>query len=100
MPGLRGFSASNLKKMRQFYTAYEHTSIGSLLTIQMQSSESEGNWSIITTESDNPILSIFLSITFIHHITLLNKCKGLEERMLYIKRAAEAYWSISVLEHH
>jgi predicted nuclease of restriction endonuclease-like (RecB) superfamily len=118
IPSLRGFSASNLKKMRQFYTAYEHTSIGSLLTIQLQmsdkqediigslltiqlqNSEAEENWPIVTTESDNPILSNFLSITFTHHITLLNKCKALEERMFYIKRAAEAYWSISVLEHH
>lgn len=118
MPSLRGFSASNLKKMRQFYTAYEHNLIGSLLTIQLQntdmqgdtigqlatiqlqSSEAEENWPLITTENDNPLLSNFLSITFTHHITLLNKCKALEERMFYIKRAAEAYWSVSVLEHH
>lgn len=118
IPSLRGFSASNLKKMRQFYTAYEHTSIGSLLTIQLQipdrqediigslltiqlqSSEAEENWPIVTTKGDNALLSNFLSITFTHHITLLNKCKALEERIFYIKRAAEAYWSISVLEHH
>jgi hypothetical protein len=73
IPSLRGFSASNLKKMRQFYTAYEHTSIGSLLTIQLQipdkqgdiigqlatvqlqSSKAEENWAIETKESNYQI---------------------------------------------
>lgn len=118
MPSLRGFSASNLKKMRQFYTAYEGTSIGSLLTIQLQMSDNQKdvirqlatiqlqssardeNWPILPTENDNPLLSNFLLITFTHHITLLNKCKALDERIFYMKRAAEGYWSISVLEHH
>jgi predicted nuclease of restriction endonuclease-like (RecB) superfamily len=118
LPSLRGFSASNLKKMRQFYTAYEDTPIGStlsiqlqttdkqlniigsLVTIQLQGSESEEDWPKVTAEINNPLLSHFLSITFSHHVTLLNKCKALEKRMFYMQKAAEEYWSLSILEHH
>jgi predicted nuclease of restriction endonuclease-like (RecB) superfamily len=118
MPSLRGFSAGSLKKMRQFYTAYEHSPIGPLLTgqlqiadkqkdiigqlatVQLQSFEAKENWPSATTEPDNSFLSNFFSITFTHHLILLNKCKALEERMFYMKRAAEDFWSVSVLEHH
>lgn len=80
LPSLRGFSASNLKKMRQFYTAYEDTPIGSTLsiqlqttdkqlniigslaTIQLQRSDSEEDWIKGTAEINNPLLSHFLSI--------------------------------------
>jgi predicted nuclease of restriction endonuclease-like (RecB) superfamily len=118
MPNLQGFSASSLKKMRQFYTAYEQSAIGPLLTVQLQRFDKQGdivgqlataqlkrtdpeeNWPILTTEVENSFLSNFFSITFTHHLILLNKCKALEERMFYMKRVAEDYWSVSVLEHH
>jgi predicted nuclease of restriction endonuclease-like (RecB) superfamily len=117
MPALRGFSARNLKNMRQFYGAYEHNTIGQLLTAQLQGIDYEFNiigpsltaqlqspqimkdWSS-ATQLDNPVLSNFFSITFTHHLILLNKCKALEERIFYMQRAAEDFWSVSVLEHH
>lgn len=118
MHNLRGFSASSLKNMRQFYTAYEHNQIGQLLTAQLQNNDKQqdiigqlptvqllsthtsDDWPSTTTEIDDPILSNFFSVTFTHHLILLNKCKTLEERMFYIQRVAEDYWSVSVLEHH
>jgi predicted nuclease of restriction endonuclease-like (RecB) superfamily len=117
MPDLRGFSASSLKKMRQFYTAYESHPIGPLLTVQLQSVDKQSDvieplltvqlqgtkadsWNTVTTQIEDSLLSNFFSITFTHHLILLNKCKALEERMFYIQRAAEEYWSVSVLEHH
>jgi predicted nuclease of restriction endonuclease-like (RecB) superfamily len=117
MPDLRGFSASSLKKMRQFYTAYESHPIGPLLTVQLQSADKQSDiigplltvqlqgvkadsWNTATTQMEDSLLSNFFSITFTHHLILLNKCKAQEERMFYIQRAAEEYWSVSVLEHH
>lgn len=118
VPSLRGFSARNLKNMRQLYVAYENTPIGQLLTAQLQSIDLEvdiigqsptaqlENAQIIRdglskpVQFDNSLLKNFFSITFTHHLILLNKCKALEERMFYIQRAAEDYWSVSVLEHH
>jgi hypothetical protein len=81
MPNLRGFSARNLKNMRQFYTAYEHNSIGQLLTAQLQSTQAAEDWLSTTTQTDNSFLSNFFSVTFTHHLIMLNKCNILEERM-------------------
>jgi predicted nuclease of restriction endonuclease-like (RecB) superfamily len=118
MPSLRGFSARNLKNMRQFYTAYERDpigqsltaqlqiidvqsdAIGQLLTAQLQGTQPAQDWSSTATQNDNSFLSYFFSVSFTHHLLLLNKCKTLEERLFYIQRVAEDYWSVSILEHH
>jgi hypothetical protein len=39
MPNLRGFSATNLKYMRQFYAMYAHNQIGQILSDQLQGAE-------------------------------------------------------------
>ena len=103
MPNLRGFSARNLKNMRQLYVAYENTPIGQLLTIQLQGADLERDiigqsptaqlqnhkevkdWLSTTTQFQNSALSIFYSISFTHHLILLNRCKALEERMFYMQ---------------
>jgi len=118
MPTLRGFSATNLKNMRQFYTAYkynqigqsvtgqlqtsdkQHDIIGQLATAQLQSAQVMKDWSSTTTQIDNSFLANFFSITFTHHLILLNRCNTLEERMFYMQKATEDHWSVSVLEHH
>jgi predicted nuclease of restriction endonuclease-like (RecB) superfamily len=43
---------------------------------------------------------VFFSISFSHHISLINKCKTTNERVFYITQAASQYWSLRVLEHH
>ena len=118
MPSLRGFSATNLKNMRQFYTTYDDNPIGQLLTDQLQSTDkqkdiigqlatgqlqstqSAENWPLVTPQIDNSFLSNFFSITFTHHLILLHKCKTLEERMFYMHKATEDHWSVSILEHY
>lgn len=80
LPGLKGFSYTNLKKMRQFYEAYSAPVIGPSVTGQLQES--------------------FYSISFSHHILLLEKCKKENEQLFYIFQAAEQFWSVRELEHH
>jgi predicted nuclease of restriction endonuclease-like (RecB) superfamily len=80
LPGLKGFSFRNLKKMRQFYDAYSIPAIGPSLTAQLQES--------------------FYGISFTHHIFILEKCKKENERLFYISQAAEQFWSVRELEHH
>ena len=52
MPDLRGFSASSLKKMRQFYMAYEQNPIGPLLTVQLPRIDNVKNiiWQLLTAK--------------------------------------------------
>ena len=101
LPGLKGFSFTNLKKMRQFYEAYPNFEIRPSVTAQMANTDftaqKEGSNSIgplATTQ-----LEMFWSISFTHHILLLNRCKKVEERLFYIENAATQFWSITVMEH-
>ena len=70
-PGLRGFSAKNIWRMRQFFEAYR----------------------------DSPILSALLrELPRTHNLILLSRSKRPEEREFYLKRAAQEKWSSRELE--
>jgi len=90
LPGLRGFSPTNLKNMKQFYTEYQNAAIGQSLTGQLRN-----------VRRNKPKISIelFLSISFSHHILILNKCSSEEQRFFYITETASQFWSVSILEH-
>ena len=45
-------------------------------------------------------LSYFFSITFTHHILLLDKCKDIRERFFYMQLAATQMLSVESLEYH
>lgn len=79
LPGLRGFSASSLKRMRQFSDLYGKFVIGPSVMGQLQTS--------------------FYSISFTHHNRILEKCSSENERLFYIFQAAEQFWSVRELEH-
>ena len=56
LPGLRGFSYRNLRKMRQFFEVYNSLSIWPLLTAKLQSKENQSLsiWPLATAKSDSP----------------------------------------------
>ena len=74
LPGLRGFSVSNIKNMRVFYEEWEPV-------LNRQPLAGEFNW------------SDFLSIGFSHHTEIISKAKTLEARLFYIHECAIHYWS-------
>jgi predicted nuclease of restriction endonuclease-like (RecB) superfamily len=98
LPGLKGFSFTNLKKMRQFYEAYSNLEFGPLLTAQMGNHDLEAGHNLIGPLATTQ-LEAFYSISFTHHILLLNRCKEIEERFFYIENSATQFWSVSVMEH-
>ena len=93
LPGLRGFSTSNIKNMRVFYEEWEpvlnrQPLAGDLvldekllLSVIRQPLATEFNW------------TDFLSIGFSHHIEIISKAKTLEARLFYIHECAIRYWS-------
>lgn len=100
LPGLKGFSFTSLKKMRQFYEAYPELGIRPSVTAQI------GNMDLAALQVGDEIrplvttqLEIFWSISFTHHILLLNRCKDVEERLFYIENSATQFWSVNVMEH-
>lgn len=95
LPGLRGFSHRNLKKMRQFYEAYQYLPIGSPLVSQIRSS--------VTAQiqnDENQYIEYFSCISFSHHLIILTGAKTMDERRFYIEQTANNGWSIRTLEHH
>ena len=95
LPGLKGFSFTSLKRMRQFYEAYQDlpicspvgSAIGSPLATQLQIPE-------------NQPLELFYGISFTHHLVILFGTNTREERWFYIHQSSTNGWSKRILEHH
>lgn len=104
LPGLKGFSPANLKKIRVFSDAYApHIAIGSTasnqLADQLRIDFSIG--SALSNLIENRIFNeAFTSISFSHHFVIITKIKPWDARIFYLQAAAGNFWSLSVLEHH
>lgn len=101
IPGLRGFSPSNLKSMRAFYEEWESLAVNSpVATGELQCTDSERNKNRqlqLANFSGFPWVA-FLSIGFTHHCTILTKVKDIEERKFYIQLCADLSLSVEALE--
>lgn len=94
LPGLRGFSASNLKKMRIFFNAWQPVqAIGSSLSNQFDSQASPIG-STVTNQLEHFNSSLFVSISFSHHIEIILKTVEVAERWYYIEHAAIHFWTV------
>lgn len=98
LPGLRGFGERNLKNMRTFYEEWSMIEHNSAIAI----ADMNVNSAIGIAESNNGFendeikqlqfanipdfpLADFLSISFTHHIRILENAKDLDERLFYIR---------------
>lgn len=114
LPGLRGFSARNIKNMRTFFEEWQmieqHNS--AVATAEITKINKTANSAVATAEivSESEIrqlrlanlpdfpLKEFLSISFTHHIAILAKVKTYEERIFYMKYADTYKSSVEDLE--
>jgi len=109
MPGLRGFSAGNLKKMRIFYNAWKDSNlIGSTLSNQIENKQNVIGSSVtaqlekpqipisssVTNQIQNTDLKAFFSVSFTHHFEILLKTKTESDRLYYIEQTAQNFWSV------
>lgn len=93
MPGLKGFSQTNLKYMRIFYEEWSPF-------IEPKLSKSSAVADEIETDSLPPVkssatvddLERFLNLSFSHHIIILAEEKNIEKRWKYISLAVENKW--------
>ena len=106
LPGLRGFSATSLKKMRLFYEnwSFLEDSNSSVMTDELpdtktNSSDTSDELTAIIPIVDFKLSGInltdfpvedFFKVPFSHHITIFSKVKNLQERYYYIHRVAES----------
>lgn len=103
LPGLRGFSASNIKNMRQFYEEWK--AFVEPETRLENSGLEDGSFGVeirqlVTGELEKPDWMAFLGIGFTHHIEIIAKCKELDERWYYILRCSSEFWTVEALKTH
>lgn len=95
LPGLRGFSATNLKRMTSFYEFWvEYLSISPTLSDQLQNDEI----SIRPTLSDE-FAQAFFSVSFSHHYLIASKTETIEEAQFYIHKILSELWSYRALQY-
>ena len=101
LPGLRGFSATNLRLMRIFYEEWSSLEANSsVATDEFQQPDTEGNeihQLQLTNYEDFPIVA-FMSIGFSHHSTILAKVKTPEERKFYIQLCHDQQLSVEGIQ--
>lgn len=100
LPGLRGFGVSSLKNMRLFYEAWymiEPNSPIAIGELEDGTAKTTGVSTEFADNQDNTIrqlqlanlsdfpLAEFLSISFTHHIRILENAKDIDERLFYIR---------------
>lgn len=122
LPGLRGFSETSIKKMRQFYEEWsflEHRPPKRSICERVKRSENQMNGISTATavemstveygvllvmdeheESEAINIHDFLSLSFTHHIEILNKTQTLDERMFYIEMSLANLWDKYALREY
>lgn len=105
LPGLRGFSAPSLRKMRTFYEEWRILSDDSF--VETNKLPNDDSNSFVETNkltsvqfsmaSDFPIAA-FMNIGFSHHYAILCKVKDVEQRKFYIQFAAAKKVTVEDLE--
>ena len=105
LPGLRGFSARNIRNMRTFYeewTVLDNAKLNDTnLAVATAKLEDECEMSIWQSQLPNldgfPIEE-FLGISFTNHILIISKVKEYEKRIFYIQRCATEHFSVEQLK--
>ena len=123
LPGLRGFSATNIRMMRIFYEEWSSSSLldncnSSLASDELESGNSnstvmrdeleETTEHIYSTDAivkfsqlsnyGEEFTKYFLSISFTHHRFIMSMVKDIEARLFYIELAAKESLSVRALQ--
>ena len=99
LPGLRGFSATSIKKMRTFYEFWCQYINRPPMAVDLQTTEDKAvididsfalqKWSPLGDEINR---EEFLSVSFSHHTEILDKTKDIHEVLFYIHQTVLHKW--------
>ncbi len=95
MPGLRGFSARNMRNMRKFYEEWN-----GCLNLAVATAKSKSMSDIVAFwQLQLPKLNMeeFVAISFTHHVEIISKIKDIEERLYYIRQSKLNQWTVPLL---
>jgi len=118
VPGLRGFSAANIKKMRVFFEEWHPVINRSFKMSEINSSENKEDkirslsMSDLRVNDDLLLIEIrqlstdkfewtdFFKIGFTHHSEILMKAKPIDARFFYIHECATRFWKVETLKDY
>ena len=108
LPGLRGFSETNIKRMRIFYEEWRgvfenRPPVADDLTdaiIPMGDATHIIIRPLSADELPKEDMEAFLSVGFTHHSEILAGAKELNERLYYIRKCATEFWSKDKLRYY
>ena len=103
LPGLTGFSETNIKNMRIFYEAWCHVlnnkSINYNSTTDIEFKDLLNRQMASADLNDND-WECFLNVGFSNHREIIRKTSTLEERLFYIRRCAKEFWNVETTKFH
>jgi len=110
LPGLRGFSARNLRYMRMFYEEWSELDVSgessqieqksnlALTSAKSQDIRENEIWHLQVPKADGFPEREFFSIGFTHHRIIFEKVKNKEERYFYIRRCYDQKYTVDGLK--
>ena len=105
LPGLKGFSETNIKRMRLFYEAWapafeNRSAVPTEFQIIAQSSDIQPFTfrPAVPADFTEDDLKAFLTISFTHHHAIFSKAIDIDERWFYIRKCAQEFWGYRRLE--
>ena len=105
LPGLRGFSGTSIKKMRQFYEEWAEIIRPPMAVNLLEESNRPPmatdlevvDYTSLMSPNRQPVATNlnfdeFVGVSFTHHIEILNKAKDIKERLFYIHQTYLNQW--------
>lgn len=101
LPGLRGFSASNIKRMRQLYEVWSEVfEFRPLPMGEIDGNELVSIRPLPMGEITADQIRAFLSVGFTNHALIVEKTKTADERWFYVLACVNGLWTVEQLQQH
>lgn len=105
-PGITGFSDTNIKYIKQWYSFYYERIIKSQQPVgQLDNEKGQQVVGQMKTEKGRQVADLlempelFGKVPWGQHISIISKCQFLDEALFYIHKVVEEGWSRSLLEN-
>lgn len=95
-PNMKGFSQTNVKYIRRWYSFYRKGLQG-VAKGKMDESSSKGLQAV--AQFDERVIHCVKQIPWGHNQRIINQCKNIEEAIFYVNKTIENGWSRNVLVH-
>ena len=103
LPGLSGFSETNIKNMRAFYETWSP-----VLNRQLSAADLDKglnindilNRQLITADLSDEDFDYFTKVGFTIHREIIRKTSSLEERLFYVRKSAKEFWNCDQAKYH